>query len=83
MRPTHLALSEPCEAPATKDEPCPLGLRWTKGLFIREGDLERTLKDKVQVGPAVGAVEERGDVHSADSEPNTGDTVHRAQTGAK
>ena len=45
--------------------------------FKSEGDLERTLDDKVQVGPAVGAVEERGDVHSAEAEPNTGDTVHR------
>ena len=31
----HLALSEIGEAPVTADEPCPLGLRWTRVCFHR------------------------------------------------
>ena len=46
---THLALSEPGEAPVTTDETSPR----TRGLFIREGERER-----VHILPAVRATED-------------------------
>ena len=50
---TDLVLSDPSEAPVTTDEPCPLGLRWTRGLFIREGDCERARNEMTDELPEV------------------------------
>ena len=45
--------------------------------MIREADLERTLDDKVHVGPAVATVEELGEVHSEQTEDDAGETFQR------
>ena len=38
VKTAHLGLSEPGGAPVTRDEACPLGLKWTRGLFKLESE---------------------------------------------
>ena len=55
---THLALSDPSEAPVTTDEPCSLGLRWTRGLFKREGERDRARNEMIEELPDVATTDD-------------------------
>ena len=53
-----MALSDPGEAPVTTDEPCSLGRKRTRGLFIRESKRERARNEMIEELPEVAPTDD-------------------------